>query len=399
MLPVLDAEEQRVLGCLLEKQVTVPASYPLTLNALRLACNQTSSREPVVDWDEPTVEAIARRLRQRELVRVVWADTGRRVLKYHQLLSDVLELAPDERALMTVLLLRGPQAPGELRVRTERLHGFPDRSDVEDCLKQLAGRTEPLVAELPRRAGERDNRWVHLLGDDAPAPEPVVDVAPPEERDAEVLTSYGEVAADYADALAAELEQLPFERWLLDAIAKADGPVIEVGCGPGHVTAYLAARGADASGLDLTPEMIAEARSRFPDGSYAVGDLRQLMRPVNAPGWAAVLAWYSLIHTSPTELAEVVAGLARPLAHGGQLVLALHTGGGVRRRDEWFGHDIGLTFFLHERRAVLDAVRACGLTDVTWYQRGPQRDETTERLYVLARPAGPPAGPAPARTP
>src|SRR3954453_11489634 len=159
----LDAEEQRVLGCLLDKQVTVPDSYPLSLNALRTACNQSSSRDPVVDWDEPTVEAIARRLRQRELVRVVWADKGRRTLKYHQLLTELVELPEDQRALLTVLLLRGPQAPGELRTRTERMYAFADRDSAEACLRRMAERG--LVAELARRAGERDNRWTHLLGD------------------------------------------------------------------------------------------------------------------------------------------------------------------------------------------------------------------------------------------
>jgi uncharacterized protein YceH (UPF0502 family)/SAM-dependent methyltransferase len=384
VLPVLDAEEQRVLGCLLEKQVTVPDSYPLSLNGLRSACNQSSSREPVVDWDEPTVEGIARRLRHRELVRVVWADKGRRTLKYHQLLTDVVELPEDQHALLTVLLLRGPQAPGELRTRTERMHVFADRSQVEAALARMAGRG--IVAELPRRAGERDSRWTHLLGaTEAPPPSPVgVSV---EERDSEVLTTYGGVACDYADALVDELDVLPFERWLLEEVAsRASGPVVEVGCGPGHVTAFLAGLGADASGLDLTPEMVAVARQRFPDVAYAVGDLRQLMRPTSAPGWSAVLAWYSLIHLSPDELPEAVASLARPLAPGGQLVIALHTGGGTRRVTEWFGHHVGLTFVLHDRSAVLDAVRAAGLSGITWYHRGPvaDRGETSERLYVLA---------------
>src|SRR3954454_13056133 len=178
----LDAEEQRVLGALLEKQVTVPDSYPLTLNSLRLACNQSSSREPVVDWDEPTVEAIARRLRQRELIRVVWADKGKRVLKYHQLLTDQLELPDDQRAILTVMLLRGPQAPGELKVRTERMFGFGDRSVVESVLVRMAERG--LVAELPRRTGERDARWTHLLGPAETAPPPPVEIAV-EDRDAE----------------------------------------------------------------------------------------------------------------------------------------------------------------------------------------------------------------------
>src|SRR5689334_25410716 len=108
----------------MEKQSTVPGSYPLTANALRSACNQTSSREPVVDLDQQTVEQTARELKDRGLLRIVWADTGRRTLKYHQILTERLELAPDEQALLTVLLLRGAQAPGELRTRTERLHEF-----------------------------------------------------------------------------------------------------------------------------------------------------------------------------------------------------------------------------------------------------------------------------------
>jgi uncharacterized protein YceH (UPF0502 family) len=392
-LPVLDADEQRVLGALLEKQLTVPASYPLTLNGLRTACNQTSSRDPVVDWDEPTTEAIARRLRQRELVRVVWADTGRRVLKYHQLLTDVLALGEDERALLTVLLLRGEQAPGELRTRTERLHPFAERSDVEACLATMAARDEPLVAELPRRAGERDPRWGHLLGDAALPTVPVVVVVEldADERDAEVLATYDAVAHAYADALTGELEVLSFERWLLtDVAGAAQGPIIEVGCGPGHITAFLAALAADVSGLDRSPGMVEEARRRFPDGRYEVGDLRQLIRPAHATGWAAVLAWYSLVHTAPDELPEVVAALVRPLADDGQLVLALHTGSGTRRITEWFGHEVGITFVLHDREAVLAAVRATGLTELAWYHRGPitSRGETSERLYVTARRGG-----------
>ena len=126
--------EQRILGSLLEKQVTVPASYPLTLASLRTACNQTSSREPVMELDERTVEQTARALKDQGLLRIVWSDTGRRTLKYHQTLSEILDLADDERAVLTVLLLRGPQAPGELRTRTERLHLFADRTEVEACL-------------------------------------------------------------------------------------------------------------------------------------------------------------------------------------------------------------------------------------------------------------------------
>ena len=139
-LPVLEPEEQRILGSLLEKQSTVPASYPLTANALRTACNQTSNREPVVDYDQQIVARTARALKERGLLRIVWSDTGRRTLKYHQILDERLELEPDERALLTVLLLRGAQAPGELRTRTERLHAFADRGQVEACLRRMADR-------------------------------------------------------------------------------------------------------------------------------------------------------------------------------------------------------------------------------------------------------------------
>ena len=144
-LPVLTAEEQRVLGSLLEKQRTVPASYPLSLNALRLACNQSSSREPIVDYSERDIQETARALKDHGLLRLVWAGAGSRVVKYHQLLDEVLELADDERALLTVLLLRGPQAPGELKTRTERLHPFADRAEVEACLARMAAADPPLL--------------------------------------------------------------------------------------------------------------------------------------------------------------------------------------------------------------------------------------------------------------
>lgn len=392
-LPVLDAEEQRVLGALLEKQRTVPDTYPLSLNALRTACNQSNSRDPVTAYDEQTVEQVGRRLKDRGLLRIVWAATGRRTLKYHQVLDEVLELADDERALLTVLLLRGPQAPGEMKARTDRLHAFEDRHAVEQVLGRMAERG--LVRELPRRGGDRDNRWIHLLGAEA-APEaaaPAVAVPSGTERDERVRAAYDAVAATYSETLFNELTDLPFESWLLDRVAAhADGgPVVEVGCGPGHVTAYLADRGADAFGIDLSPQMVEEARRRFPDGAYQVGDLRKLMRPTTADGWAAVLAWYSLIHLAPSELPEAVAVLSRPLSSGGWLVLALHAGSQVRHVDSWFEQDVQLDFVLHEPAAIVAVLEAAGLVDVEWYRRGAlaERNETSERLYVVARkPAG-----------
>jgi uncharacterized protein YceH (UPF0502 family) len=395
-LPVLDAEEQRILGSLLEKQTTVPATYPLTANALRSACNQTSSRDPITDLDQQTVERTAKALKDRGLLRIVWSDTGRRTLKYHQVLDERLGLEPDERALLTVLLLRGPQAPGELRTRAERLHGFADRGDVEACLDRMAQRPRPLVRELELRPGQQDRRWVHLLGP-APAQAAVavgvdrdaVIAQGADVRDVKVRSSYDAVATSYADHLVDELQDLPFETWLLDRVVDHAGrqPVVEIGSGPGHVTAYLAERVADATGIDLSPAMVAEARRRFPGASFAVGDLRRLGRPPAASGWAAVLGWYSLIHLAGSELPEAIAALARPLAPGGWLVLAMHVGAEVRHLDEWFGHAVDLDFVLHEPTSVVAMVEAAGLVDTEWYRRGPvtARGETTERLYVVGR--------------
>ena len=167
--------------------------------------------------------------------------------------------------------------------------------------------------------------------------------------------------------------------------------MIEVGTGPGHVAAFLAEAGADVTGLDLTPEMIDEARRRHPGVSYQVGDLRQLIRPGTEPkahdGWGAVLAWYSLIHLAASELPAAIASLARPLRPDGWLVLALHTGAEVRTVTEWFGHEVDLDFVLHDPTDIVAVVERAGLRDVEWYHRGPltARGETTQRLYVLAR--------------
>jgi uncharacterized protein YceH (UPF0502 family) len=391
----LTPTEQRVLGSLLEKQVTVPATYPLTLSALRTACNQTSSREPVTDLGEQEIEQTAKALKDKGVLRIVWSDTGRRTLKYHQVLTDVLDLEDDERALLTVLLLRGPQAPGELRTRTERLHAFDGRDDAESCLVGMAERG--LVRQLDRRPGDRDHRWVHLLGPSGtPDPTPAAQVdreAPiadsPEARDERVRATYAAVAEVYAETLTGELDHLPFERWLLERVAaEADGPVVEVGCGPGHVTAHLAALGADARGLDLTPEMVEQARRRYPQGRYDVGDLRRLMRPESAAGWGAVLAWYSLIHLADSELPGALEALVRPLAPGGLLMLGMQAGDDVRRISGWHGVEgLALDLVHRDPEAVLELVAAAGLTDVEWFVRGPLsgRGETARRLYVLAR--------------
>ena len=202
-------------------------------------------------------------------------------------------------------------------------------------------------------------------------------------------SSYDAVAAGYADHLVEELRVLPFETWLLDRVlSHADGrPVVEAGSGPGHVTAYLAAGGAHATGIDLSPGMVAEARRRFPGPAFEVGDLRRLPRPATSSGWAAVLGWYSLIHLAASELPDAVAALARPLDPGGWLVLGLHAGAEVRHLDEWFGSEVRLDFVLHEPAYVVGVVEGAGLVDVEWYLRGPvtARGETSQRLYVVGR--------------
>jgi uncharacterized protein YceH (UPF0502 family) len=159
---ILSAEEVRVVGALIEKQVTTPEYYPLTLNALRQACNQLSNREPVVAFDERTVVWALESLRDRKLVRVVTTADGR-VPKYRHVLDEALGLKSPEMAVMCVLMLRGAQTVGEIRTRTERLYPFSALSFVETTLEDLMGREVPLVVKLPRQTGRKEPRYAHLL--------------------------------------------------------------------------------------------------------------------------------------------------------------------------------------------------------------------------------------------
>ncbi|GAB3699181.1 DUF480 domain-containing protein [Mariniluteicoccus flavus] len=392
---VLDAIEQRILGSLLEKQRTVPASYPLSLNALRTACNQTSSREPVTDHDEQAIETALRGLKDRELVRFVWAGKGSRAIKYHQRLDEHLSLGDDERALVTVLLLRGPQSAGELKVRTERLHPFADKGEAEACLQRLAERETPLVRVLERRPGQQDPRWIHLLGPvespavAAPEATPTVDREPviadgPSVRDQKVVAAYDSVATAYADQQAAGLPA--FDAWLLGRVAdRAEGPVADVGCGPGATTAALAETGADVTGFDLAPAMVDEAGRRHPEVTFAVGDLTRLLRPRNASAWGAITAWQSLVHLAPSELVPTLAGFARVLAPGGWLALAVHVGAEVRRFETLWDQPFAVDLVLHDPDEVRSAVASAGFEIHEWYVRGPVLGEADPNLYVLAR--------------
>jgi uncharacterized protein YceH (UPF0502 family) len=157
--------EIRVLGCLVEKQRLTPDAYPLSLNSLRLAANQSTSRDPVVDYDEATIRDALARLYRRRWARL--ASTSGRASKYRHLLDDALGLPDGELAVLTVLMLRGTQTPGELRQRTERLHHFRDAAELEAALDGLAERE--LAARLERRPGQKEERYAHRLGEDAPA--------------------------------------------------------------------------------------------------------------------------------------------------------------------------------------------------------------------------------------
>jgi hypothetical protein len=161
----LSAEEARVVGSLIEKQVTTPEYYPLTMNALVNACNQISNRDPAVSYDERVVAYALEELREKKLAREVRTADGR-VPKYRQVIEEVYPLSRAEVAIVCVLLLRGPQTPGELRARTERLYPFSDISFVEATLEGLAEASEarpPLVVKLPRQTGRKESRYAHLL--------------------------------------------------------------------------------------------------------------------------------------------------------------------------------------------------------------------------------------------
>lgn len=156
----LSAAEIRVLGCLLEKQRTTPDHYPLSLNSLRLACNQATNREPVVDYDDAILRNALHRLERRGYTRLAGAS---RAAKYRHLLSEALPMSSAEQAVMCVLMLRGPQTPGELKQRGERIHAFAGLDDVHTTLAALIERD--LVAQLGRRPGQKEDRYTQLLGE------------------------------------------------------------------------------------------------------------------------------------------------------------------------------------------------------------------------------------------
>ena len=205
-----DAVEIRVVACLVEKQRTTPDGYPLTLNALRLACNQSTNRDPVVDYDEATIRSALDRTGRRKWTTLASWSTARSV-KYKHLLDQALGLDDAQLALLTVLMLRGPQTAGELRQRSERIHNFDSGDEVERTLEQLAQRE--LAVALPRRPGERGQRYAHRLeeveAETAPAlAEALPSAEPPPPAEAPAAPPAGDGLAGRVERLESEVAAL-----------------------------------------------------------------------------------------------------------------------------------------------------------------------------------------------
>jgi uncharacterized protein len=183
-----DEVELRVLGCLIEKQRTTPDVYPLSLNSLRLACNQTTNRDPIVSYGEEAIRSALDRLSHRGWVRLA-SGPGSRAVKFRHLFDEALGLSDAQISVLCVLMLRGAQTPGELKQRTERLHSFASLADVESTLAELIERE--LVVRLPRRPGQKEQRYAHALGEEAVTEQPAASledrIARLEEQMAELL--------------------------------------------------------------------------------------------------------------------------------------------------------------------------------------------------------------------
>jgi uncharacterized protein YceH (UPF0502 family)/phospholipid N-methyltransferase len=254
----LTAGEIRVLGCLIEKEATVPDSYPLTVNSLRNASNQSTSRDPVMSMTDHDIDKALTSLRERGLTRTVHS-TSNRATKYKHVVPDALGLDAAATAVLSVLMLRGPQTVGELRTRTERQHPFGSTDDVAQTLAELAGREEPLALQLERQPGQKDARWVHLLSplgslDQPSAPlggassgpvDPAVDPSDP----------YGTATAEFYELLAtAHWERTGIELLdLLDGVDATAGPIVDVGAGTGIGLPYLRAAVPEAQLYAIEP--------------------------------------------------------------------------------------------------------------------------------------------------
>jgi hypothetical protein len=186
----LDPVETRVLGSLMEKQLSTPEYYPLTVNALVAATNQKTNRDPVMELNDAEIQRALDRLQDEKLV---WRVMGGRAVRYDHNVDVLWRVDRREKALLTLLLLRGAQTPGELRGRSDRLHAFDSVAEVESVLHDMAQQHEPLVVELPRRSGQKESRWAHLAGGAPAIPEPEI---------------AAEAAAPHGEPLSARVQRL-----------------------------------------------------------------------------------------------------------------------------------------------------------------------------------------------
>ncbi len=263
----LTAEEVRVLGCLIEKEATVPESYPLTVNSLRNACNQSTSRDPVVSYGDYEIENALTTLRGRGLTRTVHS-TSNRATKYRHVVPEALSLDAAETAILSVLMLRGPQTIGELKGRTERQHKFESTDQVAALLAALATREQPLARQLERAPGQKDARWTHLLMPYEAAVSRESQSAGRSIGNHPVRNDpYGEATAEFYDLLAANMWE-SFGLDLLDLLADVDpavGPIVDIGSGSGVGLAYLQAAvpGADVIAIEPSKAMRTALHTRL----------------------------------------------------------------------------------------------------------------------------------------
>jgi hypothetical protein len=214
----LNPVEARVIGSLAEKQLTTPQQYPLTLNALVIACNQTSNRDPVVVYDDSMVEVALSSLKESGLLRFVHPGHGRSATRYRQVLDERFGLDPRGLSVLAVLMLRGPQTVGELRARTERMADFGSLDDVGAELERLAEGADPLVSRMPRRPGQKEERWTQLLAGEPPEADPAFE-ATTEETDAAVAMRSVSLD-DVVTSLRADVDALREEVQRISAIVE-----------------------------------------------------------------------------------------------------------------------------------------------------------------------------------